>query len=385
MKDTLIRACVPMPLQVVIDDVGWWSGQDGHERGEPYRTGIERDHVVADYEAIARLGRKLVIRPQMAMILCEWDRENVLRTTPTCTWMGSDWDNKRWVGPWLREAADLIRENSRQMELTIHGVGHEYWADGVPTRAEWYDDQGNMRPRQHVEAHLDAYAVILRQHELDPLPTSFVPAAFRYAFGDGEQGLTSILARRGVTFVSTPFSSLHKRSEPQTPWFGVEHGVMVADRGREPRIPWYEMDSEPQVGEGPIVGLHWPNILHPDPDRNFEVVDRWVEMLSGQNRRFDATLSRDTASCLSQLAYHAGTRVLVEGRDILLDFAELRRLPRIAGLGHAFTLKTESSAAVRFGSSNARVRFMSRDVELGICTLRVEVSSVQHDARIRAG
>ena len=32
-----VRACVPLPLQIVIDDVGWWSGEDGHERGEPFR------------------------------------------------------------------------------------------------------------------------------------------------------------------------------------------------------------------------------------------------------------------------------------------------------------------------------------------------------------
>lgn len=48
-----------MPLQVVIDDVGWWSGNDGSMRQEPYRTGINRNHVPADYKAIVDLGRAL--------------------------------------------------------------------------------------------------------------------------------------------------------------------------------------------------------------------------------------------------------------------------------------------------------------------------------------
>ncbi len=39
-----VAAAIPMPLQVVIDDVGWWSGEDGSERQEPYRTGIDRRH-----------------------------------------------------------------------------------------------------------------------------------------------------------------------------------------------------------------------------------------------------------------------------------------------------------------------------------------------------
>ena len=74
-----INAFVPMPIQVVIDDVGWWSGENGTKRQEPFRTGINRNHVPADYRAIVDLGVKLGVRPQAATILCEWDRKNILR------------------------------------------------------------------------------------------------------------------------------------------------------------------------------------------------------------------------------------------------------------------------------------------------------------------
>jgi len=96
-----VSAIVPMPIQIVIDDVGWWSGEDGNKRQEPYRTGIKRNHVPADYQAIVDLGVKLGVRPQAATILCEWDRENILRDVPTATWMREKWDNSKWVGPWL--------------------------------------------------------------------------------------------------------------------------------------------------------------------------------------------------------------------------------------------------------------------------------------------
>lgn len=95
----ILQAFIPMPLQVVIDDVGWWSGNDGSMRQEPYRTGINRNYVPADYKAIVDLGRALDIRPQAALVLCEWDRENILKHLPTSTWMGSNWDNSKWVGP----------------------------------------------------------------------------------------------------------------------------------------------------------------------------------------------------------------------------------------------------------------------------------------------
>lgn len=133
----MTEASIPLAIQIVIDDVGWWDGRDGHERGEPYRSGAPRSHVPADYAAIVELGRRLGARPQAAMIMCEWDRANILRDVPSATWLGGDWDNSRWVGPWLDEAADLINNGRDHFELTIHGIGHEYWDDqGQASRAE---------------------------------------------------------------------------------------------------------------------------------------------------------------------------------------------------------------------------------------------------------
>ncbi|MEN6302607.1 MAG: hypothetical protein ABFD96_07790, partial [Armatimonadia bacterium] len=120
----MTEANIPLAIQVVIDDVGWWCGADGHERGEPYRSGCVRDHVPADYAAIVELGKRLGMRPQAAMIMCEWDRQNILRDVPSATWQGRDWDNSRWVGPWLDEAAHIIRAGRAHFELTIHGIGH---------------------------------------------------------------------------------------------------------------------------------------------------------------------------------------------------------------------------------------------------------------------
>ena len=105
-KSTIkLSACIPLPIQVVIDDVGWWSGKDGSLYQEPYRTGINRNHVIADYKAIIDLGKALGIRPQAATVLGEWDRENILRNVPHSTWMGEKWDNSKWVGPWLEATA----------------------------------------------------------------------------------------------------------------------------------------------------------------------------------------------------------------------------------------------------------------------------------------
>ena len=157
------NASIPVPIQVVIDDVGWWSGKDGSLQQEPFRTGINRHHTLADYEAIIELGRTLGIRPQAAMVLCEWDRENILRELPESTWMGKKWDNSNWIGPWLDEAADLIQNNHDHFEFTVHGLGHEYWSSGKLARAEWSTEDGTMRPVNHVNKHLDYFEKIVEQ------------------------------------------------------------------------------------------------------------------------------------------------------------------------------------------------------------------------------
>jgi hypothetical protein len=367
MKPDSMAACVPLPVQIVIDDVGWWSGADGHERQEPYRTGIDRNHVVGDYEAIVRLGRSLHMRPQIGMVLSEWDRDNILRTLPTATWMGADWDNRQWVGPWLDEAAAVLGANAAHVEVALHALGHEYWTDGVFTRAEWMTAEGCMRPPDQVMAHLDCYEKLLRRNGLGDMPRSFVPTAHYHCFGEGDTGFAAILSRAGVGFISTPFRRMRQLRRPQDTLFGVEHGIMTVDR--TDHINWNAVASSPTEDvAGPIVGLHWPNILHPDPVRNSEVVDRWVTHLEGVGRRPDRMLARDTNQFRVQLAYHAGTGIRCDGAGIALDFGRVGEFGAVAA-GDAFTIKVACRDELSFTSRDAKVLSWSRSPESGCYTL----------------
>jgi len=345
---------IPMPLQLVIDDVGWWCGADGSAIGEPYRTGIERDHVPADYEAIASLGRELNIRPQAAMILCEWDRENVLQKVPTATWMGESWDNSKWVGPWLDEAAAVFRDQAEHIEFTLHGVGHEYWDEQGMTRAEWHDSEGRLRPKDQIRAHLDAFAEIMEQNDLGPFPESFVPCAFLHRFGLGEDGLIPILKEYGVKYMSTPWSTMASEREPEEQWFGVECGMMNVDRGGN-GVSWRDLDTVPEADmPGPICGIHWPNLLHSDPDRNEEAVERWEALLGEYDERPDRVLSRDTAECWTQLAYHSCTELRVQESEARLDFTGLDAC-ELVSLRDEFSLKVTSEDDLSFSADGVMV------------------------------
>jgi hypothetical protein len=337
-----VQASIPLAIQIVIDDVGWWCGEDGHVRQEPFRSGCPRSHVPADYAAIVELGRRLGCRPQAAMVLCEWDRTNCLRRLPSATWMGRDWDNSRWVGPWLEEAAAIISAGCEHFELTTHGVGHEYWhEDGTFTRAEWHDRKGRVRPRGEVEAHLDVYAELLDQNGLGDLSSSFVPAAFLYRFG-AEEGLAATLAVRSVRYVSTPYATMFRDRETEHEWFGVEAGVLTVNRTTD-LVNWNVTGPEPQ-GEivGPICGMHWPNVLHEDPARNLEVVERWVRLLEPYNRRLDRLLAPNAAAGFSQCVYHALGRLNSTPDGISIDLSALARF-QAPGLLETFTLKVAGS------------------------------------------
>jgi hypothetical protein len=348
---------VPMPIQIVIDDVGWWSGEDGHERQQPYRTGINRNHFPADYQAIVDLGKKLDVRPQAATILCEWDRGNILRNVPTITWMREKWDNSKWVGPWLDEAAAIIRSNQNHYELTMHGVGHEYWQDENMTRAEWADSFGTMRPLDQVELHLDYFEKLLHQNQLGPFPTSFVPTAFLHGFGltgDHQISMAEVVNKRGINYINTPFNNMYNAKGAQFGLFGVDSGVITVDRG-EDLLHWDDFGKKPSgVLTGPTCGLHWPNLLHEDPNRNSEIVDAWVEHLKPYNDNLETLLAKNSLSFRNQLVHHVCTKAEVFENEINIDFLETNKLSAQLS-NNQLTIKIESQRKLTFNSNDIKI------------------------------
>tara|TARA_R110000851_G_scaffold332372_1_gene508252 strand:+ start:1938 stop:3212 length:1275 start_codon:yes stop_codon:yes gene_type:complete len=357
VSNAYLSVSIPMPIQIVIDDVGWWSGEDGHERQEPYRTGINRNHVPADYQAIVDLGRRLGVRPQAATILCEWDRKNILKNVPTITWMREKWDNSKWVGPWLDEAADIIRNNQNHYELTMHGVGHEYWQDENMTRAEWADSSGTMRPLDQIELHLDCFEKLLHQNQLGPFPTSFVPTAFLHGFGltgDHQVSMAEVVKKRGIEYINTPFNNMYNAEGAQFGLFGVDSGVITIDRG-EDLLDWDVFSGKPTgVLSGPTCGLHWPNLLHADPSRNSEIVDAWVELLKPYNDKPDTLLAENSSSFRNQLVHHVCTKVKIGEDELHIDFLETNKLKDQLS-NNQLMVKIESERKLTFNSDDLKI------------------------------
>jgi hypothetical protein len=342
--------CIPLSIQIVIDDVGWWTGKNSSKENGPFRTGIERNHQPLDYEAIAELGKQLGMRPQAAFIISEWDQTDCLKTIPDATHMGKQWSNPWKSSSFLEEAAAIVRNESCYIELVLHGIGHEYWGTGVLDRAEWHDKNGNMRPRENVLEHLRTFAALLKENNLGPFPESFVPTAFHHRFGNTEDGFSEILNQFGVKYMSTPFQVMHKSKQPESEFFGIDGSLITVNRGKD--LCKWDMIDPVVSGEidGPICGMHWPNLLHLNPERNGEVVRRWVELLEPYQQRFDTMLAKNTAEGFSQLVYRWGVSLQPNSSGCLLDFSKLLGY-RLPGLLDYFTIKVKKNVHI-VSSSN---------------------------------
>ena len=322
---------LPMPIFLVVEDVGWWQGRDGSADNEPFRNGFTRRHCLADYRALGRLAKRLKMRIAIGMVLGEWDRGNLLRNVVGATWTGAAWDNRINQGPWLNEAAQFLRDNEEWLEIACHGLCHEFWRDGRMERSEFHDRGGIMRPADIVKSHLDAFAKLLEEYKLPGFPRIFLPPALHHSFGNHRDSIQAILYDYGVRYVITRFSRARRYAEPLHEKITWECGVGLLERGLAP-VPWYEAAASPVWDfSNPILPLHWSNLLHLDPAKNFTVVDRWAEMLEQQANSMAYVLAPDFASCWSQAAaFHLAKLTAGEGK-IAIDLKLLSQVPEFDG------------------------------------------------------
>ena len=346
MKNIDVRFCIPRPLQVVIDDVGWWDSVDSRADGNgPSRTACVRPHAVADYAALAQLGRESGSRPLIALVLGEWDTRGILRELPSSTWLGEKWSARSAVAEKCAAAAEILRGSGDCLELALHGICHQYWGNGrVPADPEWYgrDEQCTMHPRAELRRHLEYFARLFIQHQLGAFPTSFVPCNFRYAFGNGENELAGLLKPWGIDLISTPWSSMVQRRRPEGEHFGIDAGIPVIDRDGD-EIRWFENDCDPGrcTFDGNTCGLHWPNLLNGDPEKSGENISRWAAALRAVNRRFDRMLARNSADHRAQVIYGELTDAEYTSTELRLNFRKYFAL---------FASHQPEGLVVRFGS-----------------------------------
>ncbi len=303
--------CIPKSNYIVIDDVGWKSGYDDSKINGPYRSGIQRMHCYEDYYALYVFAERLGIRPQIAFVVGEWDRTNLLRTVAHSN---SDWD--RWDSSQFRidreqEIIELF--NSGKFSLAVHGLNHEFWeAPGKPfSRAEF----GPIREEAVMRRHLDAFFTILRQNGICPKTeiNSFVPPAFRYS----KNCAALVLRDYGIRYISTPYHALTWEGLLPDRYF-MDAGLIAVDRTDD----WIEWNrTRPVIPEGlkaGFFGMHIANFLAPDPADNLAVAARWADYFQRYKTRCGFILAGDEAEAHRQTVFEKEVKAATDDRGVVL-------------------------------------------------------------------
>jgi len=350
---------IPQPIFLVIEDVGWWQGEDGSAVNQPYRNGFLRRHCLEDYQALVLLAEKLQMRLALGMVLGEWDRTNLLRNIPGATWMGTSWDNRINQGPWLDETVQYLRDNKKYLEIALHGLCHEFWQDGRMTRSEFHDSNGMMRPEKIVRSHLEAFGTIRQQNNLTEVPRLFIPPALNHSFGNTRHSMQALLHEYGIRYVVTDFSRARQYSPPLYEKFTWECGVALLERGQAP-VSWSEPATLPVWDcANPILPLHWANLLHPDPGRNVEIVNRWADYLLAAAGQPDRVLVKDIRACWQQATTSHLAALRTEGDDFVID---LHGLPESMPLDcRSFSIKIKGIPSARIHCRGARITSSMRN------------------------
>ena len=321
--------CIPYSFLVVVDDVGWWCGNDHRFKNGPSRSGIERRHTIEDYKAIIELGKHLDMRIKCGFVVGEWDRKNTLAYIRNSNKHGADWDNASRLDPQIDEVRDLINANSEYMELAMHGLVHMFWDDnGKIQYAEFYQSdeksgKNRMTPADIVREHIEAYFDILQQNNLTTNIKSFIPPCFRYTYSQEDDQLSAILTEYGIQYISTPFSSMQFAGEEKPIDVGVENGIITVDRTRD-LTRWEQVDAKtPDYIKKSYYGMHWPNFLNMDPEKNMVSVSKWIEYFNKYKEQFDIMPAKDNAQGSTQALYKRFTGITFHQGSIVLDFTNV--------------------------------------------------------------
>ena len=330
---------ISLPFQTVVDDIGWFKCDDDRHIGMPSRTGMTRRHVAEDYTVINEIGKRIDQRICGAFVIGEWDIKNRLTGVPHMTKFPDRWDCGNTINlPEAKRCFEAI-ESSEYIDIAIHGILHSYWDEELG-----HDDQQYyIRPRKgytgseriipvsdgYFEKCIDKFMEIYNDWGFTKELTSFISPGSAYGPIDSSRGFARILRDKGIRQWANYWSATKAPCE-------VIEGITFLNKGTG-LVPWNAYDVNPalindySIAEndgvvrpmGVIFGLHWPNYLRYDPEKNAESVDGWVSFYRRQANIFGILLSRDMRFAAHQALYARFTKVSYTDSEVILDLSDV--------------------------------------------------------------
>ena len=326
------KVIIPRPLQVIMDDVGWFNGRDDRKLGGPSRTGLNRYHFFEDYKAIEEFGSKIGQKINCAFVIGEWDMENMLpKRIKYFSHFGDSWDNAKYRDPAeMEKIADFI-SNAEHIDIALHGLYHGYYKPGVDNwdTSDYYyriNKKLFMIPEDEIRLRIETYFEMMEKYGIKKKVNSFVPPSGAYRVGE----LSRILREYGILYVTLPFRVMTPPVQDPDETVFIENDIISSNRYEQRLMPWlgYDLDFSNVTVPNGIIGTHWPNILNMEPQKNSSSVDKAVGLFRRAETRQDITVTKDVPECSTQYLYEKFTGVKEEGRNIAFDFS---KVPKATG------------------------------------------------------
>lgn len=319
------KITLPIALQIVTDDVGWFDGHDSRCAEGPSRTGIPRKHCAADYEVIEAIGKEIGMKINCPFVVGEWDKKNRLRGMPHATNDEAGWDMASKIDYAEAERCLDVINRAEHFELAFHGLMHGYWENGISVEDSEFSHPSSLdyktkyAPKlcvpvdnDYFESHIEAFFKIYEDWGFNHKIRSFTSPSGIYRGVEENRHLVSMMKKYGMHYWSNAWS-----------WVKTAHeaidGVIFMNKAYAKRNSphWaayslspekledysFELNNGIDQPERAIYGTHWPNFLQYDPERNLEGVKPWGRFMRRQAEIFGLMLSKDIAFAASQGVY----------------------------------------------------------------------------------
>ena len=358
------RVVLPVALQVVMDDIGWFNGRDTRCSEGPSRTGFPRKHVAEDYAVIDAIGRAIGQKINCPFVIGEWDKKNRLRGMPHATNNEAGWDMASEINYAEAERCFDVMENAEYLEYAFHGLMHGYWQDGISLAdtefsrpcsldyktkyapSSWYVPVDN----DYLESHMETFFKIYEDWGFKKKIRSFTsPSSVRKGIEENRH-MVEIMKKYGMIYWSNGWGEVKNLCE-------VIDGVIFINKAFTPvSVPYdaYGIDAEAladysferndgvKYAEQAVFGLHWPNFLQFNPGRNMDGVEGWKRYFMRQSEIFGVMISKDIAFAASQAVYRKRSVLDFKKDGLVIDLSAVDGAGAL-GLSDTFHISIENS------------------------------------------
>ena len=346
---------IPVGMAIIVDDVGWFNGNDERMINGSARSGIPRFHTPEDIKALNAVAEGLGIKIGCSLVLGEWDKNNRLRGVPRVTANPETWDascNSRMK--YAEEYFEAL-ESSKGLEYYVHGLMHAYYNDNgkLLTARQYYptvfDELGkeigfNWLPKEEFKTMIDLFCEIYNDWGFKKELKTFVsPCGCRGTIYDaGNIAYSEVLREYGMEYWANSWMNSDEHID-------IINGL-ITSKGRcicawnaYGMNPKYLAPLDRSKIDTHICG-HLANFIRINPEDNFEYTDAWVKHFDENYNFFGNMISVDNAESSSQTFYSKFAKVEKWADGYAIDFSAVDAMGAIGLKNELFVSMKDGTA-----------------------------------------